>query len=263
MSGLSPVSGQVPVLITRPLRKGQELADLLQSEGVNSLIAPAFEIHLRDGDYLLEYKTSLLQAGARLVFPSVNAVAGFFKGLENASLQLPVEAECIAVGPATEQALKMHGVKRVSRSKGSNSEALLELPNLQTAAASTGNVFIFSSPGGRSLIEKTLKSRGCTVNNIYVYQRQSLALPAETAEYIRQQAVVNSVFTSAMALEVVFSKWPGFVAEKISKGQAVVISERLKNRARACGIQSVRVSAATDNRAICNQLVQQTDASQA
>ncbi|MBE9548114.1 MAG: uroporphyrinogen-III synthase [Proteobacteria bacterium] len=263
MSGQLPVSGQVPVLITRPLRKGQELAALLQSEGVTSLVAPAFEIRLMEGDYLLEHKVQLLRAGTRLIFPSVNAVAGFFQGLENASLQLPVEAECIAVGPATAQALQNNGVEQLSCSTGTNSEALLELPGLQAASAPVANIFIISAPGGRSLIEETLRHRGYSVHSIHVYQRHALALPAKTAEHIRRQAAVNSVFTSAMALDVVFSEWPDFVAEKISKGQAVVISERLKRRAIACGIQSVRVSTATDNRAICNQLVQQTDASEA
>lgn len=262
MSGQLPVSGQIPVLITRPLRKGRELAALLLAEGVKSLVAPAFEIRLREGDYLLEYK-ALQQDGVRLIFPSVNAVAGFFQGLENASLQLPAQAEYIAVGPATAQALNSYGAEQVSCSTGTNSETLLELPGLQAASAPVADIFIISAPGGRSLIEETLRHRGYSVHSIHVYQRHALALPAKTAEHIRRQAAVNSVFTSAMALDVVFSEWPDFVAEKISKGQAVVISERLKRRAIACGIQSVRVSTATDNRAICNQLVQQTDASEA
>jgi len=65
------------VLITRPLPKGQELATLLEAAGIDSLITPAFEIQLREGDYLREYRQFLQTPNLCLIFSSVNAVVGF------------------------------------------------------------------------------------------------------------------------------------------------------------------------------------------
>lgn len=251
---------QTPVLITRPLEKGRELAVLLQANSIDSFVAPAFEIRLREGNYLLEYEALLQQSEVRLIFPSVNAVTGFFKALQSAGLNLPSQLECIAVGPATAAALKDFGTERVSCSAGANSESLLELSGLQSAELPAKDILIISAPGGRDLIEETLKARGFRVRNIYVYQRHALGLPAEIFDLIGKQPGIHSVFTSAMALEVILSEWPDVVTEKIKKGQMLVISERLRKRAITHGIQSVRVSPAADNQSICDRIVQQTGA---
>ncbi|MCF6262336.1 MAG: uroporphyrinogen-III synthase [Xanthomonadales bacterium] len=249
------------VLITRPLPKGQELGVLLKAAGIDSLIAPAFEIHLRAGDYLREYIQLLQTPDLCLIFPSVNAVVGFVQGLQSATLRFPLQAMCIAVGPATAEALKAHGVQNISRSEGINSEALLALPEIQQVANLAVNMAIITAPGGRDLIEKTLQSRGYAVHKITVYKRRTLALSTEANDIISAQISLNSVFTSSLALKVAFTEWPAQIAAKLIKGQALVLSKRLQQQALDYGIKIVRVSAATDNLAISEQIVQQTGAS--
>ncbi|MCF6226780.1 MAG: uroporphyrinogen-III synthase [Xanthomonadales bacterium] len=249
------------VLITRPLPKGQELGALLKTAGIDSLIAPAFEIQLREGNYLREYRQFLQAPDLCLIFPSVNAVVGFMQGLQSAALSFPAQAMCIAVGPATAEALKVHGANNISRSKGITSEALLALPEIQQAANSSANIAIIAAPGGRDLIEKTLQSRGYTVQKITVYKRHTLALPTEANSIIASQISLNSVFTSSLALKVAFTEWPEQIAAKLIKGQALVLSKRLQKQALEYGIKTVRVSSATDNLSICAQIVQQIGAS--
>jgi len=249
------------VLITRPLPKGQELAALFQAAGINSLLAPAFEIQLRDGDYLSEYQQLFQADNLYLIFPSVNAVAGFAKGLRAAVLKLPVQAECIAVGPATADALKKQGMQNISCPKGITSEALLELPGIQQAVNSMANIAIITAPGGRDLIEKTLQGRGCKAHNITVYQRRTLALPSEVGDIIDSRVSLDSIFTSSQALKVAFTEWPEAIAEKLSKGQSLVLSKRLQRQALDYGIKVVRVSPAAHNLGIYEQFMQQIGAS--
>jgi len=181
--------------------------------------------------------------------------------LQSAALSFPVQAMCLAVGPATAEALKVQGVQNISRSKGITSEALLALPELQQATNSTANIAIITAPGGRDLIEKTLQSRGCKVQKITVYKRCTLALSTEANNIIASQISLNSVFTSSLALKVVFTEWPEQIAAKLIKGQALVLSKRLQKQALDYGITTVRVSSATDNLSICAHIVQQTGAS--
>lgn len=249
------------VLITRPLPKGQALGTLLQAAGIDSLIAPAFEIHLREGNYLSEYRHLLQAENLRFIFPSVNAVVGFVKGLVSAALNFPLKTECIAIGPATAEALRAHGVQNISCASGISSETLLGLPSIQQATSPTANIAIITAPGGRNLIEKTLQNRGYTVHNIPVYQRHTLALPDEVSDVVGSRASLDSVFTSSLALNVAFTKWPDLIVDKLIKGQALVLSERLQRQALDYGIKTVRVSSAADNLAICAQIVQQIGAS--
>lgn len=255
-----PTTEESLILISRPLPKGQELGILLQAAGINSLIAPAFEIHLREGVYLYEHHQLLQTPDLCLIFPSANAVAGFMQGLGTAALSFPSQAECIAVGPATAEALRVHGVHNISRAKGITSEALLALPGIQQPASSTANIAIITAPGGRDLIDKTLQDRGYTVHNITVYQRRALALSAEVNDLIGDRASLDSIFTSSLALKVAFTKWPKQIADKLIKGRALVLSKRLQKQAMDYGICTVRVSPAADNQSICAQIVQQNGA---
>ena len=243
-------------VITRPLNKGLELQALLQKLGIQSFVAPAFEVRLREGKFLTQYGSLLEKHGLRLVFPSVNAVAGFFQGLKAADMALPSCTECIAVGPATAQALAAAGVKQIICSQGTNSEALLELPHLQTAEACARDIVIISAPGGRSLIESTLKMRGFTIHNMHVYQRYPLSLSNEVIDVLCQQTSINSVFTSSMAMQVALKEWPKAISEKILKGHAVVISRRLEAQAIQFGIASVSVSSGPQNESILATIAQ-------
>ncbi len=243
-------------VITRPLKKGLELQALLQKLGIQSFVAPAFEVRLREGKFLTQDESLLEKHGLRLIFPSINAVAGFFQGLKVADMVLPSSTECIAVGPATAQALSVAGVKHITCSQGTNSEALLELPGLQTAEVCAQDIVIISAPGGRSLIESTLKRRGFTVHNIHVYQRYPLPLPNEMFAVLCQQTSINCVFTSSMAMQVALKEWPQAISEKILKGHAVVISRRLEAQAIQFGMASVSVSSGPQNESILATIAQ-------
>jgi uroporphyrinogen-III synthase len=74
------------------------------------------------------------------------------------------------------------GLNTIISPKQANSEALLELPQLQQIKAK--RVVIFKGVGGRRMLQTELKQRGAQVDGLDLYRRDSTIMTAQQAQNI-------------------------------------------------------------------------------
>ena len=106
------------------------------------------------------------------IFISANAVYKTIE-LNHSGCLLPDSLKIAAIGRSTAQALKRSGI-RVDLCPHSrfDSEALLELPEMQKDAVNGRRIVIFRGEGGRETLGDILQARGAEVEYAEVYRRQ-------------------------------------------------------------------------------------------
>ena len=172
MKQAAPLAGKT-IAVTRPLAQAGELASLIEAAGGVALCVPLLEISPISDQAPLADAARHLTDAALAVFISPNAVDYSLPALL-ASGPWPERVQAAAVGPGTARALKAHGVAQVVvPSRRYDSEALLELPELQADRLAGRRVFIFRGEGGRELLAEALTERGARVEGVACYRRSA------------------------------------------------------------------------------------------
>lgn len=155
--------GGAGVLVTRPQRQADGLAEAIESRGGVAIRFPVIEARpLPQADVIAVAETLKIPDIAILV--SVNAV--------RFGLRYAGDAAIAVVGPATAQSVEKSGRQVDIRSPGGfNSEQLLATPELQDVAGKT--VRIIRGNGGRELLASALRERGAIVEYLEVYRREA------------------------------------------------------------------------------------------
>jgi uroporphyrinogen-III synthase len=168
-----PLAGKA-ILIARPRRQAQALAERIRAGGGEALVFPVLEIDpVAPGE---QGSAALAGLGAAdlAVFVSVSAVEHGLALVRTAG-GWPSGLGAAAVGSATASALRAQGIERVLvPDHGGDSEALLALPELQDVSGR--RIVIFRGVGGRELLATTLRSRGAQVTYVECYRRGKPAL---------------------------------------------------------------------------------------
>jgi uroporphyrinogen-III synthase len=218
----------IKVLVTRPAHQAEPLCQLISAEGGEPIRLPVIEIiEVDDKSALLECRAHLDELDIA-VFISANAVT---KSLPTLLAQgpLPSHLQLIAVGKSTAKTLKNWGLTVKSPKPPFNSEAMLEMPEMQQVEGQ--KIVIFRGEGGRELLAQTLRKRGATVNYINVYRRVQAPTPA----WINELAIDIITVTSVEGLEHLLA----MLAQHrcLSHTPFVVMSERIRLSAQQYGIQ--------------------------
>lgn len=101
----------------------------------------------------------------------------------------------LALGEASAKALQRAGIEDVRiPDAGSDSEALLSLPELQPPPEAVGLV---TAPGGRGLIAETLAHRGAQVHRANVYRREPLHPSAGRLRMLRKLSPRSALLVSS------------------------------------------------------------------
>ena len=200
------------VLVTRPIHQSENLAKLIREKGGNPILFPVIEIQPVQAN-LLDYNFNEFDLA---IFISANAV----------KYSIPVNIECFAVGKATANCLKTAKFP----APPFNSEALLEMPEMQESAISGKKIAVFRGEGGRELLAKTLKQRGASVTYINVYKRVQPPVPA----WIHNIKIDIIVITSSEGLQNFMNMLDG--QAWIRNTPMVLISERIKVVAERLGV---------------------------
>lgn len=229
------------LLLTRPAPESAALAATLAAQGIPSSSLPLLAI-----EALVE---SAEQRATILDLPRYCAVIVVSKPAARLGLDLlkrywpqpPAAQPWFAVGAATAEILREHGLNVHCPERGDDSEALLELPQLQQvlAAAATPRVLILRGEGGRELLAERLRGQGVQVDYLPLYRRLLPHYPAAvllerlTAEHLNG-LVVSSGQGFMHLRELAGVDWP-----RVARLTLFVPSPRVAEMARAAGAQFV------------------------
>ncbi len=162
-----PLAGK-GIVVTRPAHQAAHLAELIRAAGGKPILFPVIEIvEVADLQPLIALIDRLDEFDLA-VFISPNAVNKAMN-LIKARRALPPRLKLAAIGRGSVRELKHFGLTDVIAPARFDSEALLELPEIQDIAGR--RVVIFRGEGGRELLGDTLAARGATVEYAECYRR--------------------------------------------------------------------------------------------
>lgn len=239
------------VLITRPKDKAQQLALLLDEQGISNHIQTLF--NYQPSGNIDEIAPAIKQADT-IIFVSVAAV-NFAHKIQ--PLKFTANQHVFAVGNATKQALLALGISQVLSppSQAEHSEGLLNLNELLAVKDKT--VLIFRGKGGREHLANTLQERGAKVTYIECYQRVWRELPPNTALQWQAQQI-NCIVVTSNDILVAIHKLINSDAATMHYWQTkclwLVVSERIKANATALGFTQVINTQGASSKNICNTL---------
>jgi uroporphyrinogen-III synthase len=250
------------VLVTRPEPKGQELLELLTKTQINAIYAPLFTYQVAEN--FQQYKSLITHdPDAIIIFVSVAAV-------DYAQQLYPLKqwqfSQVIAVGQATQNALKKLGISASSPSV-QNTEGLLLLDTLQIVKDKT--VMIVRGDQGRELLAKKLKERGANVFYCQSYYRQWLSISKSDIENWYKIRVTCIVNTSVALLEYMLDlllnhdhslnnlqDGTSYRDYWLNECTWLVASERIARRANQLGVKKVLNAQSADNQRLLQEIIE-------
>jgi uroporphyrinogen-III synthase len=239
------------VFISRPRKESAELAAMLMPLGLQTVVQPAFnyfpeEIALSQKEIFAEM--NMAGAGTLVVFTSPRAVA---HGLPQLPHAIRFQSRIAAIGPGTAAALGDAGIRvNITPENGYTSEALLETLSRQGSPAEAGRpfAFIISAPGGRQTLFESLADAGWRARLVMAYRPEPAGLDKQELGKLREANGVLSIWTSANAMNALSQRLPPATWFQLCRGDWLVISDRLKQLARAFGPARVHLASGPGNR---------------
>lgn len=157
------------VLVTRPRDQAQGLVAALAAQGAVPVEFPVIEIEGLPAAEVEREKIIELDRFDLVIVVSVNAARFALDWIDRYWPQLPPHLAWFAVGAATERLLAAAGIAASIPDGAANSEALLQLPQLEAVA--NRNILIIRGVGGRSLLQDELTRRGAQAESLALYRR--------------------------------------------------------------------------------------------
>ncbi|WP_246047111.1 uroporphyrinogen-III synthase [Colwellia ponticola] len=242
-------SKPLKVLITRPKAKAQQLALLLDQQGIanTSQILFDYQSNASTGDIA----TTLMHADI-VIFVSVAAV-------EFAHASYPLTNHLphlvFAVGKATKEALLALGINTVFSppSEQEHSEGLLKLPQLANVKGK--QVVIFRGNGGREHIAEALRQRSAKVHYLESYQRVWRTLAINIAKQWRAQQI-NCIVVTSNDILIALTKYLASTTDNYWQTQClwIVVSDRIEENAKNLGLTRVINTRSARSQILCNTL---------
>ncbi|MDI1276312.1 uroporphyrinogen-III synthase [Methylobacter sp.] len=241
------------VLVTRPEHQAENLSRLIEQRGGIAVRFPTLEIVSRDDDRI---KSTLenLDGFQWVVFISANAV-NFALKANSGKIPRTKSVRFAAVGQATAQAMKMAGLPiDLVPEYGYNSEALLEMPQLQQVEGQ--NCLIVRGEGGREQLATTLRSRGAEVDYLEVYKRIIPRMDSSpVVELLAQHRLDVITVTSAEALQNLSLMLGEKNNKLLSLIPLVVVSDRIRCLAADMGFNRITVTDSPIDTAILETVI--------
>ena len=246
------------ILITRPEPRAGELAALLEStleENCALRVAPAQDTAPVEDPEPARAQINSRPASARWVFVSTAAVEHGL-ALMDSDTRAELNGRCIAVGPATGEALRSAGITDVRIPDDHRSEGLLRLDDLQsptTASDREGSeVVIVNAAGGRQLLIQKLGQRGFEVTEIHVYQRSNCEWPDALWDALESADDLRVVATSAGAIRALFDGRSRSRRAALREAHWILPSERIQVICTGFGVTRFTVAADAGNEALAD-----------
>lgn len=233
-----PLAG-ARVAITRPVGAGGALRARVRALGGGTLSLPGSSLRASNDVRPARLREAL--ACDVLIFTSPAAVR-FAARL----LPLRTRAAMITPGAGTAAALRRVADLEAAIPARADSEGMLALPELQHVNGK--RVGIVGAPGGRGLLDGTLRERGARVVNAHVYRRMPARLDRRhIGALLRARTALYVPLSSSEALRNLLVALPAEAKPALLAGTAIASSERLLNAAREAGFErALRADSASD-----------------
>lgn len=224
------------VLVTRPEAQAAGLVAALEAQGAIALRLPVLTIQPLHQEAENKQKIIDLDHYDDVIVVSRNAAQLGLAAIDQYWPQLPVKQRWFAVGKATAKALTDFGVNVIVPAEGFNSEALLELPELQKL--SNRRVLMLKGDGGRELLAEQLTNRGARVDSLLLYRRVAIGYEADYLHALFHEAPDALIATSVEVLEALDHLVSPHLKNH-TELPIVVASERIAEAAIALGYQRI------------------------
>jgi uroporphyrinogen-III synthase len=227
------------LLLTRPAEESQALARALAEEGVFSSSLPLLDIEplpVSEENRSIIYN---LAAYCAVIVVSKSAARLGLEMVDEVWPQPPMQ-DWFAVGAATAQILDDYGLRVFYPEQGDDSEALVALPQLQSAIAGYDpKVLIIRGEEGREWLAESLRAQGVAVDYLPLYRRvlpqyPPFALPQRVEAERLNGLVVSSGQGFEHLRELAGESWP-----QLAQLPLFVPSPRVAEIAREAGAQIV------------------------
>lgn len=240
-----PLQGRT-IVVTRPLAQAAPLAGLIAAQGGVPVVFPLLEIGPADDRQALSAAIGALEDYSLAIFISPNAV-DFSLPAILAARPWPAGLQAAAVGPGTVAQLASHGVEgAVAPRARFDSEALLELPELQSARLAGRRVAIFRGNGGRELLADTLRERGATVDCVTCYHRSAPTDAAPLLALWRADRCAALTVSSSEGLRNLVDLLDGEGRAQLRTTPVFVPHQRIAEIAGTLGLQRVVLTGPAD-----------------
>lgn len=252
-----PASAARPaVVITRPLRQAEALAQTVAALGRTPVLLPLLEIAPIDDPAPLRTALAELAEFALVAFVSPNAIDAAFAQLPGS---WPCAVPIAIVGEGSRAALARHGVDGsgftiFSPGDGAHSDSEHLLMRLDLAGLGGRRVLIVRGDGGRELLADALRAAGVRVEAVAAYRRSVPRLTGEVRARLRVLLARPNdwIITSSEALRGL----AGLVEEldpiggmAALRGQRLIVPHaRIAATARELGLDRVTETGAGDAR---------------
>jgi len=253
-----PLAGK-GIVVTRPMRQAERLAQLVRAAGGEPILYPVIEIRDVDNPDRLNDLIDRLDEFDLAVFVSPNAAAKAV-GLVTERRAFPAELAVAAVGPGTARELARLGVAGAVAPGGrGDSETLLGLPQL--AQPQGKRVIIFRGDGGRELLAEELTARGALVEYATCYRRARPGLdPAPLLAAWADGSLDAFTVTSSEGLRNLWEMVGPAGRALLARTPVLVTHPRIGQTAEKLGLSAVFVAAEPGDEGLVSALIAHFDA---
>lgn len=187
------------LLLTRPEQECQALARSLAGEGIHGACLPLLGIEPLPETPQHSATICDLHRYTAVIVVSKPAARFGLELLDRYWPQPLADQPWFSVGAGTGQILVDYGLTVFWPKHGDDSEALLDLPELQAALeeAMFPRVLIIRGEDGRNLLAERLQAQGLEVDYLPVYRRVLPAYPAGTLQQLIQVERLNALVVSS------------------------------------------------------------------
>lgn len=234
------------ILVTRPAGQAGTLAALIEAQGGEAVIFPLLEIGPADDVTDLQAAAAQLETFSLAVFISPNAVDYSLPTLL-AGRTWPASVQTAAIGPGTVAVLAARGIAGTLVPTGRfDSEALLELPALQTERVAGQKVLILRGNGGRELLAETLRERGAEVQCVTCYQRSAPSDATPLVSLLRNGRLDALTVSSSEGLRHLFALLDAEEQARLRDLPVFVPHARIAEAGTALGLQRLVLTPPAD-----------------
>lgn len=243
---MMPLQGKT-IVVTRPLAQAGKLAGLIEAQGGVPVVFPLLEINPAPDPEPLQAVIRGLERYSFAVFISPNAV-DFSVPAILASRAWPTGLQAVAIGQSSVALLASYGIgPTIAPPDRFDSEALLELPELQSERVSGRRVVIFRGNGGRELLADTLRERGAEVDHVTCYQRSAPTAGAAPLDALWNENRLDALtVSSSEGLRNLLDLLDPPGRERLCRTPVFVPHQRIADAAKESGLKCVSLTGPAD-----------------